>query len=174
MGTPKDWKNVEITLYAKVNDVLPDQEELRQFVLLARGGHRHTEREGFFGGPGPCEGTAYEVSLRITGHASMEKELFHGPSDNTGYSLFSPSRIDVCCPLYNTEAIEGPTVDNTGEPPIPPMFRGRGRWFGMKGIFLNIERDNEIIPRLELWVDKHANNDWENLLVFEDKGDSGV
>ena len=43
------------------------------------------------------------------------------------------------------------------------------RWIGMKGIFYNIPDDN---VRMELWLDKNANNDWgiEPVLAKLDDG----
>src|SRR5215207_9333090 len=53
MGTKQDWKNVEITMYFKVNSVV--NSGTRAMAFSVRGGPHHSEG-GFFG-MSPCWGT---------------------------------------------------------------------------------------------------------------------
>lgn len=70
MGTKKDWKNGEITLYVKVNRVEGDENGGLHFELLARGGARHTDSK-------PCEGVALHTNVYVNGRVKLEKELSH-------------------------------------------------------------------------------------------------
>ena len=64
MQSPNDWKNVEITGYARVNSGEDDN-----FAWYARG--------GFHGDEDPCEGAAYKVDLFYNGGAQVAKEQWH-------------------------------------------------------------------------------------------------
>lgn len=82
MGNEMDWKNVEMTMYIRVNKVSPGREEDlgnggRHFELEARGGRHGGDRP-------PCEGTALHTNLYVTGRVKLEKELSHtkGYTDN--------------------------------------------------------------------------------------------
>jgi hypothetical protein len=137
MGTPKDWKNVEITLYGKVNGVGASL-RASQFALAAR-----TARHGGFR-VDECEGTALYAVLDVEGRASLGKELAH--VENGGYAVSSE------------ETFEDRVTNNLMH-----------RWIGMKGIFYNKSNGN---PKLELWLDKDANNDWGDgpVIEYEDDG----
>jgi hypothetical protein len=73
MGTPMDWKNVEVTLYAKVNDASGTKNGGQHFELMARGGPAH-------GNP-VCEGTSMHANTWVgndrDGETRIEKELSH-------------------------------------------------------------------------------------------------
>jgi hypothetical protein len=133
MSTNKDWKNVEITMYARVNDAEGERNGGKHFELLARGGSKHNADK-------PCEGTALHTNLYVTGRVKLEKELSH----TKGYTDDDPSKDNVTNNLMH-------------------------RWVGMKGIFYNKSNGN---VKIELWLDKDANNVWgENpVLEFEDQG----
>ena len=157
MGTPADWKNVEITLYARVRKA--DFENLPRLSLAARGYHHHSGNNPF---GDACEGSAYYTVLKVDGSIALQKELFH---DN-GYSAeeYGKTHLDKGdrCEL----------LINPNNPPGPDshcrFLEGRGpRWIGMKGIFYNNINGN---PKLELWLDKNADNDWgtEAVLAIED------
>src|SRR5215203_2302103 len=68
MQSEKDWKNVEITGYIKLNNNNIPIDEGR-FTWYNRGGH-HTEGE-------PCEGVAYKGDLFFSGDNRFAKEQWH-------------------------------------------------------------------------------------------------
>jgi len=68
MQSTKDWKNVEITGYIKLNNNNIPIDEGR-FTWYNRGGH-HTEGE-------PCEGVAYKGDLFFSGDNRFAKEQWH-------------------------------------------------------------------------------------------------
>ncbi len=68
MQSKKDWKNVEITGYIKLNNNNIPIDEGR-FTWYNRGGH-HTEGE-------PCEGVAYKGDLFFSGDNRFAKEQWH-------------------------------------------------------------------------------------------------
>ena len=133
MGTSKDWKNVEMTMYARINKAEGDRNGGKHFELLARGGSNHTDSK-------PCEGTALHTNLYVTGRVKLEKELSH----TKGYTEDDPSIDNVTTNLMH-------------------------RWIGMKGIFYNKSNGN---VKIELWLDKDANNVWGDnpILEYEDRG----
>lgn len=134
MGTERDWKNVEITFYAKIIEVNDsDRNGGPHFELEARSGLHG-------GGRPPCEGTALHTNLYPNGRVKLEKELSH----TDGYTDNNPQRPNVTDNLMN-------------------------RWIGMKGIFYNTNDGN---VKIELWLDKNANNDWGDEPVLS-KVDNG-
>ena len=68
MQSKKDWKNVEITGYIKLNNNNIPLDEGR-FTWYNRGGH-HTEGE-------PCEGVAYKGDIFFSGDNRFAKEQWH-------------------------------------------------------------------------------------------------
>jgi hypothetical protein len=68
MQSEKDWKNVEITGYIKLNNNNIPLSEGR-FTWYARGGH-HTDSE-------PCEGVAYKGDIFFSGDSRFAKEQWH-------------------------------------------------------------------------------------------------
>ena len=68
MQSEKDWKNVEITGYIKLNNNNIPLSEGR-FTWYSRGGH-HTESE-------PCEGVAYKGDIFFSGDTRFAKEQWH-------------------------------------------------------------------------------------------------
>jgi hypothetical protein len=96
--------------------------------------------------------------------------------------LGNEGTADVGKELYHAEyanAIQDPV---TGENPVTkklevsngPLFsildgEVRTRWIGIKGIIYNKSNGN---PKVELWIDQLALNDWGNqpVLEYEDKG----
>ena len=68
MQSEKDWKNIEITGYVKLNhNNIPLNEG--RFTWYNRGGH-HTEGE-------PCEGVAYKGDIFFSGDNRFAKEQWH-------------------------------------------------------------------------------------------------
>lgn len=67
MQNPQDWRNVEITGYARVNKVY--QVSGHSLVWYARGGHHSTSY--------PCEGNAYKGNILYTGDTRFQKESGH-------------------------------------------------------------------------------------------------
>lgn len=122
MGTERDWKDVEVTFYAKIIQVNnSDRNGGPHFELEARSGLHGDDHP-------PCEGTALHTNLYPNGRVKLEKELSH----TDGYTGNDPERTNVTSSLMN-------------------------RWIGLKGIFYNTNDGN---VKIELWLDKNANNDW--------------
>ena len=65
MGSSKDWRDVEITGYVKLNQF----SENDNFVWYARGG-RHTDSDH-------CQGSAYKGNLFYHGETQFSKEQWH-------------------------------------------------------------------------------------------------
>ena len=65
MGSPNDWRDVEITGYVKLNQF----KENDNFVWYARGG-RHTDSD-------ECQGSAYKGNLFYHGETQFSKEQWH-------------------------------------------------------------------------------------------------
>lgn len=85
VGTPigsEEWKNVEITGYAKVLTATNPDDSL---VWYARG-NRHNDRV-------PCEGTSLKASISVDGTVSWVKEIWHtgGYTDERGKKKVSDS-----------------------------------------------------------------------------------
>jgi hypothetical protein len=76
MQSPKDWKNVELTGYVKVNSGQSGE----NFAWYARGG-RHTGS----GSPEGCEGSAYKPDLYYDGRVRFSKEQWHVSYDVTDH-----------------------------------------------------------------------------------------
>ena len=68
MQSPKDWKNIEMTIDAKVNKAGSDD----NFAPYGRGG-RHTGN----GNPEGCEGSAYKGDVFFSGKVRFAKEQWH-------------------------------------------------------------------------------------------------
>ena len=65
MGSPKDWRDVEITGYVKLNKF----SENDNFVWYTRGG-KHTDSD-------PCQGSGYKGNLFYHGETQFAKEQWH-------------------------------------------------------------------------------------------------
>jgi len=76
MQSAKDWKNVEMTGYVKVNSGQSGE----NFAWYARGG-RHTGD----GNPEGCEGVAYKADLGYDGRTRFAKEQWHVSYDFTDH-----------------------------------------------------------------------------------------
>ena len=85
MGTRNDWKNVEMTLYWKVEEVA---DGIPTMAFCARGGPHHSNFPLF---SAPCEGTCYITKLAVEGSAAVTKELGH--PQYTG-DIFSETNVD--------------------------------------------------------------------------------
>jgi hypothetical protein len=160
MGSEKDWKNVEMTLYFKVNDMINSSTDGGPHVTLyARGGEHGT----FF--HNPCKGTEYHGALAVNGEAILGKEFYH--------------------PVYAREA-DTPvnTRINTTRPLLEILENGKRsekRWVGLKVIvYTNSDKGN---PAIETWLDDEVidpeispsplsgpRNVWRQVLFFEDEG----
>ncbi|HEY7109581.1 MAG TPA: sialidase family protein, partial [Nitrososphaeraceae archaeon] len=65
MGSPKDWRDIEITGYVKLNKF----SENDNFVWYTRGG-KHTDSD-------PCQGSSYKGNLFYHGETQFAKEQWH-------------------------------------------------------------------------------------------------
>ena len=72
MGTERDWKNVEVTFYARIKEKTnSDNNGGPHFEIEARSGE-HTNNDGR-----ECEGTALHTNVYPSGRVKLEKELSH-------------------------------------------------------------------------------------------------
>ncbi len=86
----------------------------------------------------PCDGTALHTNIYPNGRVKMEKELSH----TNGYCETDPQKHQKQNVINNL------------------MYRG----FGMKGIFYCVNDEN---VKVEIWLDKNANNEWGTKPVIE-------
>jgi HYR domain-containing protein/Big-like domain-containing protein len=150
VGTPpgeEQWKNVEWTAYVKPIRTFGGQEWMENelydaFILYARGGI-HSSND-------PCAGTAMKGGLELRGVTWFKKEIWH----SGGYTNTAEVKSSVT-PLLSDK-------DSNGH------YFGGSKWIGFKLIMYNI--DNESKVRMEIWLDKNANNDWEKVNEFTDTG----
>ena len=70
MGTPQDWRNVEVSFYAKVNEARGSGNGGQHFEIFTRGGPTHGSSE-------VCEGVSLHTNLYMDGRVKVEKELSH-------------------------------------------------------------------------------------------------
>ena len=71
MGTEKDWKNVEVTVYAKINETNNSKHNGGpHFELEARSVLHDDDHH-------PCEGTALHTNIYPNGRIKTEKEISH-------------------------------------------------------------------------------------------------
>jgi hypothetical protein len=88
MQSPRDWRNVEITMYVRANHATDGTRNgPAHFELQARGA-RHTDAA-------PCEGTGYHLNTYVTGRVKLEKELEH----TAGYTTADPQVARATAPL---------------------------------------------------------------------------
>lgn len=92
MGTPQDWKNVEVTFYAKVNNASGNNNGGKHFEIETRGGptHNNDENDG-------CEGVSLHANLYVNGRVKLEKELSH----TKGYTENDPQISGVTTNLMD-------------------------------------------------------------------------
>jgi len=145
MGTKNDWKNVEVTMYFRVDGVVNPLESFKAMAFSVRGGPHHSSGDGAWWDPRlhRCYATAYYVRLNVSGEGVLEKELAHD--------------------RYALPAIFSGNIDAGSEI--------TGRWIGMKGVFYTKANGN---PYIELWLDKNpenAINNWERVLFPNDAGE---
>jgi len=89
MGTPMDWKNVEMTLYAKVNKASGSVDGGQHFEFLAHGGPGHGDSHP------ECEGTALHANLKLDGTAKREKELYHDYPNGYTPTVGNTKKLDI-------------------------------------------------------------------------------
>lgn len=76
--TAPEWKNVEMTIYARRGPVTR-QLDYQALDLSARSGARHDDKS-------PCEGTSYHATWRFDGQCGFKKEIWH----TGGYTQLMP------------------------------------------------------------------------------------
>ncbi|HEU5120853.1 MAG TPA: hypothetical protein VFT71_07675, partial [Candidatus Nitrosocosmicus sp.] len=82
MGTESDWKNVEVTFYARINEKTNSNDNGGpHFEIEARSGV-HTGADNRV-----CEGTALHTNVYPSGRVKLEKELSH----TKGYTENDPN-----------------------------------------------------------------------------------
>ena len=105
MLAANDWKNVEMTIYAKVNTAGSDD----NFAPYTRGG-RHTGG----GSPEGCEGSGYKGDLFFSGKVRFAKEQWHVSyvftDSKTGTSSIKGKWIGFKFMMYNFVESGGKTV----------------------------------------------------------------
>jgi len=75
MQSPKDWKNVEMTGFLKLNAASDNSDN---FDLYARGGKHNDNNQG-------CEGSSYKGALHFDGRARFQKETWHVSYEQAPY-----------------------------------------------------------------------------------------
>lgn len=143
----EEWKNVEITGYAKIvrttghsSSADSDLENVIQWY--ARSGEEHSDSD-------PCGGTSIKGRLHLDGSVGWKKEIWHagGYTDERGV-------IKAVDPLLTEQNSKGRYYD--------------GSWFGFKVIIYNI--DNGSAVKMEAYIDEHATGEWEKVSEFVDDG----
>jgi hypothetical protein len=108
MLASNDWKNIEMTMYTKVNKAGSDD----NFAPYGRGG-RHTGG----GAPEGCEGSAYKGDLFFSGKVRFAKEQWHVSYVFTNYetptSSIKGKWIGFKFVLYNFQDSNGKTAVKT-------------------------------------------------------------
>jgi hypothetical protein len=102
MFNEKDWKNVEITAFLKINEV---NNERGSFSIDARG-ERHL-------GDHPCTGTSYKTELSVDGDFAVRKEQWHPfltSANTTNIGSIANEWIGITTQIYNIESKSGPVV----------------------------------------------------------------
>jgi hypothetical protein len=141
------WKDVEITGYAKVVETTGhasnrDFDTQNVFQWYARGGEHSTRV--------PCEGSALKGRLYLNGTAAWVKEIWH----NGGYTD-NKARVLAMPPLVTEHDSAGRYYN--------------GKWFGLKVVIFNIDQAKAV--KMEMYVDKNADNNWTKVNTLVDKGD---
>lgn len=143
----EEWKNVEITGYAKIvrttghsSSAGSDLENVLQWY--ARSGEEHSDSD-------PCEGTSIKGRLHLDGSVGWKKEIWHtgGYTDERGVR----KAVD---PLLTEQNSKGRYYD--------------GGWFGFKVIIYNIDNDSAV--KMEAYIDEHATDEWEKVSELVDDG----
>ena len=142
----KEWKNVEITGYVRIarttgHSSSADSDLENVIQWYARSGEKHSDSD-------PCEGTSIKGRLHLDGSVGWKKENWHagGYTDERGVN-------DTAEPLLTERNSEG-------------RYYG-GNWFGFKVIIYNIGDD---AVKMEAYVDRRADNEWEKVSEYVDDG----
>jgi hypothetical protein len=142
----EEWKNVEITGYAKVVRTVghssgkSDLQNVLQWY--ARSGEEHSDSE-------PCDGTSIKGRLHLDGTVGWKKEIWHtgGYTDERG----TAKAID---PVVTEQNSKGKYYDGT--------------WFGFKVVIYNIKNDGAV--KMEAYIDENATNEWKKVSELVDDG----
>jgi hypothetical protein len=178
MGTPADWRDVEITGYVRLNSFTDND----NFVWYARGG-KHSDTDH-------CQGSAYKGNLFYLGQTQFSKEQWHvayvksptvqaiGPLKGkwTGfkfimYSFTAPNgKIGVKLENWVDNDADGKNWEN--------VYEGAdvGKW-GRSGNFCNVLPDQIISwggPIASYRWDFASDVDFKDLSVREINGSRGV
>lgn len=149
IGTPEgeeEWKNVEITAYAKVirttgHDDYRSSDKENIFQWYARGGYHNDDY--------PCSGTSIKGRIHLNGEIGWVKEIWH----NGGYTTEEGIK-KVTPPLVGKVDDRGRYYD--------------GRWFGFKVIIFNVNENMEV--KMEMYLDENADNQWKKVSSLIDRG----
>lgn len=178
MGTPSDWRDVEITGYVKLNSF----SENDNFVWYTRGG-KHTDTDH-------CQGSAYKGNLFYLGQTQFSKEQWHvsyvkspttqaiGPLKGkwTGFKFIMYSFTE---PDGKTAVkLENWVDSNADGKNWVKVYEGAdaGKW-GRSGNFCNVLPDQIISwggPIASYRWDFASDVDFKDLSVREINGSSGV
>jgi hypothetical protein len=175
MQSEKDWKNVEVTGYIKLNNNNIPLSEGR-FTWYSRGGH-HTETE-------PCEGVAYKGDIFFSGDTRFAKEQWHinyfFTDIKTDLKPIKGKWIGYKFILYNTEDESNPSktivkmeswidYNNNGKWVKINDYMDDGKW-GNKGKKCDGKKDQLITwggPIATFRWDKADDVDFKNFSVRE-------
>jgi hypothetical protein len=142
MQSPKDWKDIEMTGYYRVNACGTGSQNGECHVEHVSRGQRSTTSNTPVGKCGcaiGCSDNYHLNSYPLTGRQKYEKDLFH----TTGYSK------DI------TGVNNGTATKKWND----------GKWIGIKTIVYNLP-DGSV--QLEHWTDENADNNWKKTHSFVD------
>lgn len=147
--TPKgeeEWKNVEITGYAKVVRTVghaPHESDIDNVLQwYGRSGTEHSDSN-------PCEGTSIKGRIHLDGQVGWKKEIWHAGGYTSERGVEKATDL-----LVSNQNSEGRYYNGT--------------WFGFKVIIYNIDSDSAV--KMELYVDEHATNSWRKVSELVDDG----
>ena len=143
----KEWKNVEWTAYLRpiktfAKESYMENDLVNSLILYARG--------GIHSGTDPCAGTAMKGSITLGGETYFQKEVWH----SGGYA-HSVATKETITPLLTQK-------DSSGH------YYGGNKWIGIKVVMYNIDYSTKV--KMEIWLDKMANNVWEKVNEYTDTG----
>lgn len=144
----QEWKNVEITGYAKVVRTLghsPNDNSDLDNVLqwYGRSGEKHSDSN-------PCDGTSIKGRLHLDGRVGWKKEIWHsgGYTDERGTNRATEPLVMN----YNSEG----------------GYYYEGKWIGFKVVIYNIQNDTAV--KMEAYIDEDATNEWKKVSELVDDG----